>query len=455
MLGDLFGGLPLRRAMAAILPLLAAHAGLLYCFDLGRRPGLAMIFLFLAFLAWIRAYFVWEKAASTAVPSLGLVLGVAALLRFLLLPLPPTLSDDTLRYVWDGRVLAAGFDPYQLAPEAEELAPLRDELWENMPHREVPTVYPPLALLFFTVASRLPEPLIAVKILLFLADLLGCALLYRLARQLELPVARVLLYAWNPLVVLETAGMGHVDALMATCTIAAVLLLIRGRVAAAGAAAAGAVLAKLIPVLVLPFLLRRSPRPWIFAAVTTLILVAATLPILVTGGLPRGLLIYGQRWEFNGPLFEPLWRLVALVDPIAAIKSGLDWLKQVSEEHELVNRFYPLVYPQLLVKLGLATGLLLFLFWLWRQGPHPAIAAGRVWGAFLLCSATLYPWYLVAILPWAALCRRRSWLLASALVPLSYLPQKIPGLALFPGIFLLIWLPVGLLLLKDEPWSFD
>lgn len=452
MLGDLFGGLPLRHGMATILPLLAAHAGLLYCFDLGRRPGLTLIFLFLAFLAWIRAYFVWEKAA--AAPSLGLVLGVAALLRFLLLPLPPTLSDDTLRYVWDGRVLAAGLDPYQLAPEAEELAPLRDDLWENMPHREVPTVYPPLALLFFTVASQLPEPLIAVKILLFLADLLGCALLYRLASHLELPVVRVLLYAWNPLVVLETAGMGHVDVLMATCTIAAVLLLARGRAAAAGVAAAGAVLAKLIPVLVLPFFLRRSPRPWIFLATAALVLAAALLPILLTGGIPRGLLIYGQRWEFNGPLFEPLWRLIAAVDPIAAIKGGLDALKEGTGQHELVNRFYPLVYPQLLAKLVLVAGLGIFLLRLLWQAPPPPIAAGRVWGAFLLCTATVYPWYLVAILPWAALCRRRSWLLASALLPLSYLPQKVPGLELFPGIFLLIWLPVGLLLLKEKPWSF-
>lgn len=451
MLGDLFGGLPLRQGMATILPLLAAHAGLLYCFDLGRRPGLTLIFLFLAFLAWIRAYFVWEKAAA---PSLGLVLGVAALLRFLLLPLPPTLSDDTLRYVWDGRVLAAGLDPYQLAPEAEELAPLRDDLWENMPHREVPTVYPPLALLVFTVASQLPEPLIAVKILLFLADLLGCALLYRLASHLELPVVRVLLYAWNPLVVLETAGMGHVDVLMATCTIAAVLLLARGRTAAAGVAAAGAVLAKLIPVLVLPFFLRRSPRPWIFLATAALVLAAALLPILLTGGIPRGLLIYGQRWEFNGPLFEPLWRLLAAVDPIAAIKGGLDALKEWTGQHELVNRLYPLVYPQLLAKLVLAAGLGIFLLRLLWQAPPPPIAAGRVWGAFLLCTATLYPWYLVAMLPWAALFRRRSWLLASALLPLSYLPQKMPGLELFPGIFLLIWLPVGLLLLKEKPWSF-
>ena len=255
--------------------------------------------------------------------------------------------------------------------------------------------------------------------------------------------------------VLETAGMGHVDALMATCTIAAVLLLARSRAAAAGAATAAAVLAKLIPILVLPFFLRRSPRPWIFLATATLVLVVALLPILVAGGIPRGLLIYGQRWEFNGPLFEPLWRLIAAVDPIAAIKSGLDGLKNFTGQHELVNRLYPLVYPQLLAKLVLAAGLGIFLLRLLWQAPPPVIAAGRVWGAFVLVSATVYPWYLVAILPWAALCRRRSWLLASALLPLSYLPQKIPGLALFPGIFLLIWLPVGLLLWKEKPWSFD
>lgn len=136
------------------------HLGLLLVFDLDRWPYATILLVGGAFLAYARAAVRLETAGSARS-----ILWVAIALRILLLPLPPTLSDDTLRYVWDGRVVTAGFNPYLLAPEEEELAPLRDDLWQRMPHQHVPTVYPPLALLLFALASWLPSPLIAVKIL--------------------------------------------------------------------------------------------------------------------------------------------------------------------------------------------------------------------------------------------------------------------------------------------------
>lgn len=435
-------------------PLFATQVALLGLFDLGRQPGAAILVLFLAFAAFFYAVVACEQAATPV--SLRSTLLVAALLRLVLIPLPPTLSDDTLRYIWDGRVVSAGFDPYQLAPEAAELTALRDASWEKMPHHQVPTVYPPLALMLFALASQLPWPLISIKILLSLIDLLGCALLYRLAQKLELPPTRVLFYAWNPLLLLETAGMGHVDSLMATLSIAAVLLLAQGRPARAGAAAAAAVAAKLLPLLALPLWLRRSRPRWIFAAATAALLTAFFLPLALLSGLPRGLWIYGKSWEWNGPLFEPLWRLIDVAELAPRIKSLLDQLKLWSETpgwHHGLNQIYPLVYPQLLAKAVLGSALLAFLAYLCWRPPAPAIAIGRAFGAFLLASATVYPWYLIGILPWAALCRRRSWLLAAALQPLSYLPQKLPGLTLFPFFSLLIWLPVGLLLWREKPWS--
>ena len=112
------------------------------------------------------------------------VLGVALVLRLLALPMAPSLSNDILRYVWDGRVVLSGANPYRLAPEADELAPLRDTLWQEMDHKEVPTVYPPLALGVFAVAATTPVPLLALRVLLMLADLGLCALLLVLAREL-------------------------------------------------------------------------------------------------------------------------------------------------------------------------------------------------------------------------------------------------------------------------------
>ena len=47
-------------------------------------------------------------------------------MRLALLFVEPYLSTDIYRYVWDGRVQAAGINPYRYMPIAPELAHLRD-----------------------------------------------------------------------------------------------------------------------------------------------------------------------------------------------------------------------------------------------------------------------------------------------------------------------------------------
>ena len=431
------------------MPLLAAHAGLLILFDLAGLPHLTFLLLAFAFASYLWAARRLESLATSA----G-ILGVAAVLRLLLLPLPPTLSDDSLRYVWDGKLVLAGYNPYLLAPEAEELAALRDELWQRMPHREVPTVYPPLAQAVFTVAALLPQPLISVKILLCFAELLGCFLLIRLAASLGLPVGRTIWYCWNPLVTMEVAGMGHVDALVATAMIAATLLLVRrpSHPGAAVAAAAG-VLAKLVPMMAIPMWARQSRRPLAFVALAGALVGAAMLPVLVSaGGAPPGLVTYGISWEFNGPLFEPLSWVLDEIPAVDVVKGRLEAVKQWTGKHDFWNRFYPFVYPELMAKVILAAIFFgFFVCSLWDR--HPVTGNGRLFGGLVICSATVYPWYLLWVLPWAALSRHRAWLSLSALIQLSYLSQ-ITDVPHLPWIFLAIWVPFFGLLWRSR-WSID
>jgi hypothetical protein len=418
--------------------------------DLARYPIPTLALLFAAFLA-----FAWAGHRLEAVATPAFILLVAAMARLLLLPLPPTLSDDMLRYIWDGRVLVHGANPYLLAPEDPELAPLRDELWQQMPHKEVPTVYPPLALGLFSISSLLPGPLLSLKILLSLADLLTCWWLLKLATSLGLPAGRTLWYAWNPLVCLEIAGMGHVDSLMVSAMVMTVALLTLSpkRTWGSAAAAAAGVLAKLVPLVAIPLWARGHPRPLLFLFASAAILCIALLPVVIaTDGAPPGLVTYGISWEFNGPLYEPLWRWSEHQEWAGSIKRWLDQKKLTSGEHTYWNRFYPFVYPRLIAK-ALLAALFALLWMLAFRDRRPVLASGRVFGAVLLCSATLYPWYLLWVLPWAALCRHKAWLLLSATVLLSYLPQTM-GLPLFPWIFALIWLPFALLL-PTSRWSID
>lgn len=431
--------------------LAAAHLGLLAVFDLASRPLLTLGLMALAFTGLGLSARKLEGAALTTVQ----ILAVAAVLRALLLPVPPTLSNDVLRYVWDGRVLIAGHDPYALAPEAPALEPLRDDLWQRMHHHEVPTVYPPLALGVFAVAASLPVSpalqIFGLKLLLVLADLAACAALVYLARQRNLPTSRILWYAWNPLVVLEVAGMGHVDALGVLMVVLALTALSR-RPFWAAAAAAGGVLAKLVPLILWPLLGLRSRHVLGFWAVALLVTAAGLLPVLLAaGGIPPGLATYSVSWEFNGPLYEPLWRGLETAGSPAFVERALDTAKAGSANHAFWNSFYPLNYPQLHAKL-LLLGLLGLLALKALFQRDVAAATGATLGAVLICSATVYPWYALWVLPWAALLRQPAWLALSVLLPLSYLPQ-VTEVEYFPWVYLAIWLPFALLFLRFPRWS--
>ena len=491
------------RPLAAAAPLVSASCGLALLLTPGRPPGPALALLAGSFLAWALAVGWLERrsgcrnrsragaadgGAETLINPWPVPVARAVLLGALLLRLPlvfaePALSDDMWRYLWDGRVAASGANPYALAPEADELAGLRDGygrdggedgLWQRLDHRGVPTVYPPLALGSFSIAAAAPDPKLAWKGLLTAVELAGCALLLALARRRGSPPIRAAWYAWNPLVALEVAGMGHVDGLAVAPMVAAVLFLAprrgisrRGKdesgprpgLATAGSAvcvAAGA-LVKLAPLAAVGLWARASRGPRRYLAVALGVSVAGLLPVVVlTGGVPPGLATYGVSWEFNGPLYEPLWRVLDAAGADHAAARAADAAKAVTGWHGAINRAYPYLYPQLLAKLLLAAGaawvvVTATLGRTWGGRPVPAGddlagATGRLFGGLLLCSATVYPWYLLWVLPWAALVRHPGWLLASVTAPVVYLAAA-PGVAdgtapdLFPGLWLAAWGP--------------
>ena len=68
---------------------------------------------------------VWRGSGSRSA-TVAAVLAVAAAMRLAVLAAPPYLSSDIYRYVWDGRVAAAGINPYRYIPTDPQLEHLRD-----------------------------------------------------------------------------------------------------------------------------------------------------------------------------------------------------------------------------------------------------------------------------------------------------------------------------------------
>ena len=158
---------------------------------------------------------IWLIRRSTASRrAVILILGIAVAMRIAVLAAPPFLSSDVYRYVWDGRVLAAGINPYRYIPADPHLAALRDTMVFPEINRGnyAPTIYPPVAQAIFFGVTRFSESVTAMKIAMVLFEAIAVALLLPLLASAGLPMVRIIVYAWHPLPVWEFAGSGHIDA---------------------------------------------------------------------------------------------------------------------------------------------------------------------------------------------------------------------------------------------------
>jgi len=373
---------------------------LVYLGDLRTQIPAFWAGFFAAFLCYLIAgYLILRRPCG----SLLLILGSALIFRLTLLPSAPTLSDDIFRYIWDGRVQVAGINPYLYAPDDPALDHLRDALHQNINHREIPTIYPPLAQLFFRLTCSVSATPSALKLVLVLADWSLCFLLVRsLARRNQDP-RRVLLYAWNPLPLIEVAGSGHIDALGVSLLFLGLHALQVRRATVAAGAFAGAFLAKLIPLILLPtFWLRPQNRTlanWLdprgrgkFMIFPGLVLVAF-LPFADAGDkLSTGLQRYMQHWHFNAAAYSVVHLVLELSSSNA--HSYARWICVI-----------------LLVPLALGAQIRL---------RDPYQAAFMTLGAYILLSPTMHPWYLLWILPFLPFFPSPAWMLFSGLVFLAY-----------------------------------
>lgn len=195
--------------------------------------------------------------------AVPLVVVAGALFRLALVPTDPVLSTDVWHYLWDGRVQAAGVNPYLAAPESLDLLALRDDvIFPSLGRPEAVTAYQPLSQLVFAATWRLglrtPQ---ALKAVFAVADVAVCWLLVTALRRAGRDPRLVVGYAWHPLPVVAFAGSGHNDVLALLAVVAAALAWRSRRLLACGALLGVAGGLKLVPLLALPAFLRpRRPR---------------------------------------------------------------------------------------------------------------------------------------------------------------------------------------------------
>lgn len=325
---------------------------------------------------------VWRAPRLGAAYVLVLALALRAILG-----LSPYISDDVYRYLWEGRVLLAGFNPFELAPSAPELAHLRDANHALINHPEYRSIYPPAAQGLFVLMALLEWGQQGLRNTLLAIDFGVVLLLVAWLRAAGRAPGWAIVYAASP-VVLLSASSGHVDPLALLGIAGAGAALARGKRLAAGALLGLAVTAKVFPLLLLPWFVRGGMgRVWFgFGAVC-----AAGALFLPPLALVAPLDAFARDFAFNGALFRAARELP--MDPHLVVGAAL--VLWVAAARLLAPDF---ARGALLALLGLLLLSPTVHFWYlsWLLVPAAVLAPSAItWPVFAWCVSALllYPTY--------------------------------------------------------------
>lgn len=354
------------------------------------NPASFLRFWMLDFLPYIAAcaviWFMRAPQGHWRWFELAVILLGAVVLRAMLLPLPPNLSHDSWRYLWDARVTLHGYSPYVYAPGDPRLSFLRDFIYDNSRFRSAPTIYPPGAQAIYLLSYLLaPSSLFFFKGILVLCELATCVVLARLLIRKGLDPARSILYAWCPLPIVEFAIQGHLDALTVTLVILIVLCGTSERPSIrvlTGFLIAFATLTKVYPILLLVVVIRRRDIALLLTCFGTIIL--AYIPYLILG--------HGQVFGFFSTYASEQTPNAGIIPLFLAwLGTHLSW----SSKSTLL-----ITYTADVLLMGVVSLTVLRLRW--REQISMEAAALVLFGTIFAVSSHIFPWYTPALLPWLA-----------------------------------------------------
>lgn len=333
--------------------------------------------------------------------------------RFIFLFSTPTLSDDYARFVWDGRLLSAGYNPYLYLPTQILNEPwasaigLTPTLFEQLNSPQYFTVYPPLNQMIFAMTTWLSGGdfgfnLVFLRIVIILAEIgTMLYLLPSLSAKIFPHSPRYkasLVYGLNPLVIAELTGNLHFEAVTLFFILSTVLLFYQKRPHLSAIALAAGAGVKLLPLIFVPLLAYRLGG---LRAVRYMVIVGATTAVVwwpffsldLGQNVWKSLDLYFQKFEFNASFYY-LFRQVGY------------WLKG----YNIIETLGPLLS---FLSLG---GII------WLATKHGLLSQKMLLTLtlYFLLATTVHPWYITTLVALGALTHRWYPVVWSALLPLTY-----------------------------------
>lgn len=225
---------------------------------LKRTQFYTLVFLW-SFL-FTTSYFLWKKNRN----NFQFLATVSFLFRLVFLFAIPNLSQDFYRFIWDGRLIFEGLNPYLSLPETfieQQNYPINQavELYNGMGAMNGShyTNYPPLNQFCFFIAALFSNnnilgSVVVMRVLIILADF---GILYfgkKLLEKLSLPINSIFLYILNPFIIIELTGNLHFESVMLFFLVWSLYLLSQRKWMYSAIVLACSVSVKLIPLLFLP-----------------------------------------------------------------------------------------------------------------------------------------------------------------------------------------------------------
>ncbi|MBT8319241.1 MAG: DUF2029 domain-containing protein [Gramella sp.] len=404
-----------------------------FAYNLDRTDFIKLIALYGAL------FFLSFKLIQMQRQNFWFLAGLALLFRLVFLVSLPELSQDYFRFIWDGRLIANGWNPYGFVPDELILKsnftiPQATELITGMGSLSSGhySNYAPLNQLVFAIAGWFSEKSIVGAVMIFrlfiiLADLGILFFGRKLLKALRLPEHRIFWYLLNPFIIIEMTGNLHFESVMVFFLLLSIYLLHKGKWFLSSVVLGLSISIKLLPLMFLPLLFKyfhrdktleishpeRSRRIGSLGKLLAYYLICIGTVLLsflpfysaeVISNFMASVGLWFGKFEFNASLYY-------LVRWVGFQVKGYNII-------ETAGKILPVI--TILIILALA------FFRKYRSTKQLITNMLFAITAYLLLSTTVHPWYLAIPLMLSVFTDYRYMIAWTALVMLSYFAYSNP-----------------------------
>ena len=396
-----------------------------FAYDLSRIDYIKLVSLYVAL------FILFYKLLKLNGQNFTFLAVLAFSFRLLFLFSIPNLSQDFYRFLWDGRMILQGFNPYVHTPESfiiNGTSPVyqAQELYNGMGILNAShfTNYPPLNQLCFVIAGlfagkSILGSVIVLRLMIIAADFGTLYFGKKLLHKLNIPVNTIFWFILNPFIIIELTGNLHFESVMIFFLIWSLYLFQVGKWRFSAVIFAFSISIKLIPLIFLPLFFnwffngKLSIKDWSLHSLEfknlfffysliifiTLILFIPFYSLAFIQNYTQTVILWFQDFEFNASLYY--------------VARTIGYLFRGYNEIGLIGKIFPVI---------------IFLFVLYttffrknKSIKELILSMFIVLSFYYFMSTTVHPWYIATLLILSLFTKYKFPLVWSFAAILSYL----------------------------------